>query len=796
MLRWIVRVVRAERRQHALVIAMIGLGISIAVVLVTTSVRLNQPQQAIDGFENELLVRTFSEDLETVDRFNREAAQLIERHDDLSYVVTSRTESQLVQVFGATPTGSAIEQRYDLLEGQWPSPGEIAITRRAGERLTAAGSSSETIVVGGSATIDGQERLVSGAFEDRWRIDDAVVIAHPQDVTPYSTVRFFLPSIDHPIVSEAFGRWAIEDDGDAEQPIQAFVSDTTQTGDSDASAVGGAYLIGTVLALQIAILASAGFTVLAQRRTRQFGMLSAMGASPRQLASVLRTTGLVVGAIGGFVGLVVGVLIAIVASPLVQLAVPHRLNRFELPWLALLPMIPLAVGTSMLAAWWPSRRIRRMSAIDTIGARRPSGGRVMPSALVGFGLAAAGTWLTIAGAPRNSPPMLVGGVVALTVGALLIVPWAVAVLGGLADWAWLPVRIGWRDLNRNRSRSAAAAAAAAMAIAVPFGVATFIASLDSTWRPQLPANTVSFDGAFMWDNETGERDVAIDGVHAAIEPFREVAPNLDVLSFDLPVVAGAAEQFGHDGAVQYSVRTIRQSGTQATLTAFATDELLAVMGLNSPGDGVDVITTLTTPLDLPDEVNIEQQTARYQGFPHVLLINEIENTSRDAVIRGRWYLQKPTDFTQVELDRMEAIAERSPDGLFISGYETRPPFLAMRLAALAVSGLLGLSVVAVAVALIRTENEGEARSLNAIGASPRTGRQIGAATSAGLAWVAVAVAMPAAFALLAGIYLNPDEEFDFAMPWLELAGTGLVIPAIAAGGGWLLTTNQVKRLST
>jgi putative ABC transport system permease protein len=773
---------------------MIALGITLAAVLVTTAVHLNQPHQTIAGFESELIIEIHNDDPATVAEFDNGVQQLIENHPDIAYTAIPQADSRLVQLIGADPTGTPLEQRYELSSGTWPIGDEVALTSRAADRLASADDDrggAGGVGIGSSVTINETERVVSAVFEDRWAIHDALAIVAPATVGAWSSVTFRVPDGRHPLVVQAGKLWGDDTTiGEGEDsPIRVVFLDSSQTGDGDASAVAGAYLIGTVLALQIAILASAGFTVLAQRRTRQLGMLSAMGASPRRLAGVMRTTGLVVGAAGGVIGLGFGVLVTVAVTPLVQLGVPYRLDRFDLPWLALLPTLPLAVGTSLLAAWWPARRVRRMSAMDAIGARRPSNGRAVPAAIAGLVLAVTGTWLLIIGAPRNSPPLIVGGVVALTIGALLIIPIVIALLGRVAGSMALPVRIGWRDLNRNRSRSAAAAAAAAIAIAVPFGVGTFIASIDNTWRSELPADTVAFSGEFR-----DEGDATIDEANAAAAPLREAVPDLEAFTYDVPIDIEATA--GSSGVTTYYVDVVRQSGTRFTSTAFANDELLAAMAQAPPADGVDVITTLSAPLDLPDDVVVERRTAQYSGFPNVLLINEISGTSRDEVIPGSWYLQKPTPFTQTELDRMEAIAERSPDQLYTSGFETKPPFLAIRAGALAVAGLLGLSVVAVAVALIRTENRADAHALNAIGASPRTSRSVGAATAVGLTAAAITVAIPTAFALLSGIYLNPDEEFDFTIPWLELVATGLLIPTVAGAGGSLLTTSQLRRESS
>ena len=118
----------------------------------------------------------------------------------------------------------------------------------------------------------------------------------------------------------------------------------------------------------------------------------------------------------------------------------------------------------------------------------------------------------------------------------------------------------------------------------------------------------------------------------------------------------------------------------------------------------------------------------------------------------------------------------------------------MRAIALALGGLFGLAAVAVAVALIRTENTDDNRVLASVGARPRTTRSIAAATVAGLTLTAAVIAVIASFALLTGVYLNPDETFEFTMPWSELAAVLLVMPAIGSAAAWLLTWTPFERL--
>ena len=50
--------------------------------------------------------------------------------------------------------------------------------------------------------------------------------------------------------------------------------------------------------LLVTLIAAGGFTVLAQRRLRSLGMLSAIGATEKQVRAVVRTNGAVVGIAG------------------------------------------------------------------------------------------------------------------------------------------------------------------------------------------------------------------------------------------------------------------------------------------------------------------------------------------------------------------------------------------------------------------------------------------------------------------------------------------------------------------
>src|SRR5439155_17801246 len=60
--------------------------------------------------------------------------------------------------------------------------------------------------------------------------------------------------------------------------------------------------MSTVALLLVALVATAGFVVVAQRRTRQLGMLAAIGATGRHLRLVMLVNGAAVGVLAATVG--------------------------------------------------------------------------------------------------------------------------------------------------------------------------------------------------------------------------------------------------------------------------------------------------------------------------------------------------------------------------------------------------------------------------------------------------------------------------------------------------------------
>ena len=793
LLRWSWRVVRKEWRQHLLVVTMIGFGIMIATVLVASIARMAPSAESQDANASSIfyLYPGTSADFDALDA---ELLAITNEFDDLELVIRTNIGRENIPLVGQDVDGPLGQPWLSLLEGRYPGPGEVALTSRGFDKL--AISAGGPVAIGESHEIAGAMRTLVGRYENPTQLRVAEGLVPLAETGDWWQAQVLQPTDGHPSDAALLdlgllggGDSSLDADGNSVQVFQQPAG----SGDQQGAALI-AYLIGTVLLFQVAILSSAGFTVLANRKTRQLGMLAAIGAKPSHLGSVMRLTGVVCGALGGLAGLAVGAMISVAITPILQGFSDIRLNTFDLPWLLLLPCIPLAVLTAVAAAWWPARRVTKVSTLDALSARTPSNGRVWPALVVGVTALVAGGWLIVDGAPQNSPPMIVAGAVAIIVGGLALASPIVSSLGSIATFAPLAVRLAFRDIARNRSRSAAAVAAASIAIAIPFGIGSFMASYSAIWQPNLPDNVASINFYDPTVGPASQRSMPPTPIAelAAIVPDATLVPRL--MPIDTVLTEERAE-LGETGPYGFVVNEQRTTSMTGRVVELATPELLTALGVELPGPDTDLLVLTDANLDLDPALTIERRDLDLPlYFPDVLLVSDIPGVTSDAVITLSWLLVSDEPLSQEQRDRLE-VAGQSND-IFINAQSVEPSFVAMRSAAMAIASLLALGVVAVAVALVRIEASNETRLLNVVGASPKTARLVSAATVAGLTIAAVAIAVPTTLVALTGVYLNPDEAFDFVVPWFELAVLLVALPAIGAGVAWLVTSTSAGHSPT
>ena len=99
-------------------------------------------------------------------------------------------------------------------------------------------------------------------------------------------------------------------------------------------------------------------------RTREVGLLRAVGVTRRQLRTMIRLESVAVAALGGVLGTVLGVLFG---GLMVSALEEDGLTELAIPWLQLGLFLLLAAIAGVLAAVFPARRAARLNLLKAIG---------------------------------------------------------------------------------------------------------------------------------------------------------------------------------------------------------------------------------------------------------------------------------------------------------------------------------------------------------------------------------------------------------------------------------------------
>ena len=113
------------------------------------------------------------------------------------------------------------------------------------------------------------------------------------------------------------------------------------------------------------------FSISVSERTRQFGLLSSVGATKKQLRRMVLFEALAVSAVGIPLGILVGIggigitllLIGDKFSSIVRADIPMRIC---VSWQAVVIAAAIALITVLISAWIPSKRATRVSAVEAI----------------------------------------------------------------------------------------------------------------------------------------------------------------------------------------------------------------------------------------------------------------------------------------------------------------------------------------------------------------------------------------------------------------------------------------------
>lgn len=129
-----------------------------------------------------------------------------------------------------------------------------------------------------------------------------------------------------------------------------------------------AIVIGIIVVTSIFVIRNS-FSISATERMRQFGMLSSVGATPRQIRHSIFFEGLVIGAIGIPLGVLLGIVAVVILVWIVNTLLDGMIEGvvvFSMPFW----VFPVAIGLSLVTIFFsslmPAIRAGRMSPIEAI----------------------------------------------------------------------------------------------------------------------------------------------------------------------------------------------------------------------------------------------------------------------------------------------------------------------------------------------------------------------------------------------------------------------------------------------
>ena len=801
VMHWAWRLFRREWRQQLLVIALLTVAVAATVwgAGVATNTPQANPNAGTYGTASALISLSGTDphlaaDVAAIQRQYR-PADVIENQGLASGTV------QAVWLRAQNPAGPYGGPLLALVAGRYPAdPGQVAMT----------GSVAALYGVGIGSTwhADGRPWRVTGIVENPGNLLDEFALVSPGQLTAPAQVTILVgTSHVHGLPAAASVSYPPPSRG-------------SSPGISPATIVLAVAVLGMVFTGLVAV---AGFTVMAQRRLRALGMLSALGATEDNVRLVMAANGVMVGLSGVSAGTLIGLAAWFAYAPHLQAFTAHTVDPLNLPWWVIIITMVLGVVTATAAAVQPARAAVRIPVLAALSGRRPQPQAVGRPAKLGAGLLVAGVFfLAISGGlGSQSGGNLLLGMAAIAAGVSLLAPLCLVALTGLASpLAPVAIRIALRDLVRYRARSGAALAATCFAVFLAMLICMvasirFSDVLDWTGPNLTTSQLIVYTSNYPTSTGPGTAptQAQLEVLHAKVDSFAGSLDARALLALDeagtaVPgspggLLQGATLQAGHletkfTGPLYVATPALlAEYGIKPSQIRAATDILTMRPGLASL-PGVDLVwDTPITQSGAPSRAGRRIASPPVQTFsslpsgtsaPNTVLTTQAVGRLHLQLIPYGWLIQAPAPLTATQIGAARQLAISSDATIETKSGELGLDEISDGATAFGI--LLALGVLVMTVGLIRSEAAGDLRTLTAAGASSGIRRTIVGAT-AGVIGLLGAILGTAAAAIASLAWAKSSLSAVFGgIPAIDFLLILVGLPIVAAVGGWLLAGRE------
>ncbi|MFE9642675.1 FtsX-like permease family protein [Streptomyces sp. NPDC006365] len=312
------------------------------------------------------------------------------------------------------------------------------------------------------------------------------------------------------------------------------------------------------------------FSMLIAQRTRELGLLRALGADRKQVRRSVLLEATLLGLVGSTLGLATGIGLAFGLIELMGLlGMNLKSTEMVIGWVTPVSAYAVGVGVTFVAAYLPARRAAGVSPMAALadaeiaGVGRPLRVRAVVGTVVGA-LGAAALVGCVTATETGSAASLLGLGVVLTLiatviaGPLLVRP-VIRVLGGAFPALFGSIgRMSQRNALRNPRRTGATAAALMVGLALVGGMSVASASMTESFDQQidktLGADFVVQNNNFQpFPQEITEKVDDTDGVGIVVrQRFAPIAASLPDGDRVETAAAGYGDQLDKVANVTYA----------------------------------------------------------------------------------------------------------------------------------------------------------------------------------------------------------------------------------------------------